>query len=252
VLRLRGDLVAAEEAYREASGFGREPQPGHALLRLAQGAADAAAAGIRRALAETPDQARRTALLPACVEIMLVADDVGEARRACSELEEITRGRQSGMLGAMAAQARGAVELVEGNPGQALRSLRRAVEDWEDLTAPYEAARARVLVSVACRELGDEDSSQLELEAARATFAALGAPDPTHLGDAARESDHGLTGRELEVLRLIAAGHANKVIAAQLVLSERTVQRHVSNILAKLRVPSRSAATAYAYEHELV
>jgi ATP/maltotriose-dependent transcriptional regulator MalT len=254
VLRVQGDPAGAEEAYREASGLGREPQPGLALLRLAQGDVDAAAATIHRALAEATDRPRRAALLPACVEVMLVSGDVHEAQRACSELEELAARHGRGMLGALAAQARGAVELVGGDPRAALQALRRAVEVWEDLAAPYESSRARVLLSIACRELGDEDAARLELDGARRVFAELGATDLARIeamGTAPADS-HGLTARELEVLRLVAAGRSNKAIAEELVLSERTVHRHVSNIFTKLRVSSRAAATAYAYEHELV
>jgi DNA-binding NarL/FixJ family response regulator len=158
------------------------------------------------------------------------------------------------MLGALAAQARGAVELVEGDPRAALQALRRAVEVWEDFEAPYEASRARVLLSMACRELGDEDAGRLELDAARRMFAELGAGDLGRIEamNRARVDSHGLTAREIEVLRLLAAGRSNKAIAAELVLSERTVHRHVSNIFAKLRVSSRAAATAHAYEHRLL
>jgi ATP/maltotriose-dependent transcriptional regulator MalT len=254
LLRVQGDLAGAETAYREASGFGREPQPGLALLRFAQGDVDAAAATIHRALAETTERPRRTALLAACVEVMLVSGDLHEAQRACRELEEIAAGHERGMLGALAAQARGAVALVDGDPRVALQALRRAVEVWEDLAAPYESSRARVLLSIACRRLGDEDAARLELDCARRVFAELGATDLARVEamDAAPAAGHGLTARELEVLRLVAAGRSNKAIAAELVLSERTVHRHVSNIFTKLRVSSRAAATAYAYEHHLV
>jgi DNA-binding NarL/FixJ family response regulator len=105
----------------------------------------------------------------------------------------------------------------------------------------------RLLVADACRALGDEDSAALDTEAAREALAALGAAEARTVNDA-----HGLTRRELEVLRLVAEGRTNKAIADALVLSERTVDRHVSNILAKLRVSSRAAATAYAYEHALL
>jgi DNA-binding CsgD family transcriptional regulator len=254
--RLLGDLAVAEEAYREASRRGREPQPGLALLRLAQGKLDTAAAAIRRALAETAEAGKRTKLLPAYVEIMLAAGDLAAARDASSELGSLAEGHAQGALGAMAAQARGAVELAEGDTGAALVSLRHAGEVWQQLGAPYEAARVRELVGLACRAVGDEDTAALELDAARANYAELGArPDLTRIGSLARATPreaHGLTERELEVLRLVAAGETNKAIAAELVLSERTVDRHVSNIFAKLGVSSRAAATAHAYEHGLL
>ena len=254
--RMLGDLGEAEEAYREASRRGREPQPGLALMRLAQGKLDAAGAAIRRALAETAEAGRRAKLLPAYVEIMLAADDLSAARDASDELGSLAEGHEQGALGAMAAQVRGAVELAEGDTTAALVSLRHAGEVWHHLEAPYEAARVRELVGLSCRALGDEDTAALELDAARAAYAELGAgPDLARMGSLAgvapREA-HGLTERELEVLRLVAAGKTNKAIAAALVLSERTVDRHVSNIFAKLRVSSRAAATASAYEHGLL
>ena len=198
----------------------------------------------------------RAGLLPAYVEVMLAVDEGDAARAASGELESIAEGHENGALGAMAAQARGAVELARGNPGAALVSLRRAGEVWHQLEAPYEAARARELVGLACRALDDEETATLELEAAGGAYAQLGAmPDVTRIGSftgGGRGLTHGLTGRELEVLSHLAAGKTNKAIATELVLSERTVDRHVSNIFAKLGVSSRTAATAYAYEHRLV
>jgi DNA-binding CsgD family transcriptional regulator len=256
VHRLRGQFDAAEEAYREASGYGLEPQPGLALLRLAQGNRDAAAAAIRRAVGETGGRLRRLRLLPAHIEIMLAVGDADEAHSACRELEELAGG-EGGMLGAIVAGARGAVELASGEAWAALVALRQAWRLWEELEVPYEAARARVLVGLACRALGDEDALALELEAARGAFQRLGAaPDRARAEalayPAAAAAGHGLTARELQVLRLVAAGETNRAIAAALVLSERTVDRHVSNIFTKIGVSSRAAATAFAYEHRLV
>jgi DNA-binding CsgD family transcriptional regulator len=257
VLRLQGEFAAAEEAYREASRFGWEPQPGLAQLRLAQGRADAAAAAILRATGEISEPLKRAGLLAACVEIMLAVDEPERARAAAGELAEIAAGYESAMLAAMVAQAEGAVELAEGDARSALVSLRRALHVWQDLEAPYEAARARMLVGLACRALGDDDTVAMELDAARGVFAELGAaPDLARLDSLAPDGTsfdtHGLTPRELEVLRLVATGATNKAIAAGLVLSERTVDRHVSNIFTKLGVSSRAAATAYAYENQLV
>ena len=252
--RMLGDFDAAEDAYREASRLGREPQPGLALLRLAQEKIGAAEAAIRRIAAETSEAGRRAGLLPAFVEIMLAVGDVDAARDACAELDAVAEGREDGVLGAMAAQARGTMELASGNTEAALGALRRAGRVWQQLGAPYEQARARMLVGRACRALGDEDAASLELEAARAAFSELGAAvDLAHLdrvtSGASGTNAHGLTDRELEVLRHLAAGVTNKEIAAELVLSVRTVDRHVSNIFVKLGVSSRAAATAYAHEH---
>ena len=251
--RLRGEHAAAEAAYRAASLHGWEPQPGLALLRLAQGRTDAAEAAIRRVAAETSVAARRARLLPAQVEIMLSAGKLEAARSACRELESMAERHDGGALPALAAHARGRVELAAGDAGAALVALRRAGELWQELEAPYEAACVRELVALACRAMGDEDTATLELEAARSAYTELGAaPDRARLAAPARGIPGGLTDRELEVLRHLAAGATNKAIAAELVLSKRTVDRHVSNIFAKLGVSSRVAATAYAYEHRLV
>ena len=253
VHRLRGEFAEAEEDYREASRLGSEPQPGLALMRLAQGNHEAAAASIRRVVGETTDPLRRAALLPAFAEIMLTAGELEEARRACSELSEICNECESEMLRAMLATTRGAVELAAGESADALVNLRTAGNAWTELEAPYEAARARMLVGCACREVGDEEAFRLELEGARAVFEELGAaPDIAAVdGLLGGRDTHGLTDRELEVLRLIAAGKSNRQIAAELVISEHTVARHVQNIFRKLGVPSRTAASAFAYEHGL-
>jgi DNA-binding CsgD family transcriptional regulator len=256
VLRRQGDFPAAEAAYREANRLGREPQPGLALLRLAQGDADVAASAIRRALAETAPSLKRSRLLPAQTEIMIAAGELDEARRAAGELNGIAAAYPSTMLGAIAAQVEGAVALAGGDARGALVMLRRAWQAWQELDAPYEAARTRVLLALACRALGDEDTAALELDAARRVFAELGAQPERARVDALVSGPGGnaggLTARELEVLRLVAAGKTNREIAATLVVSEHTVARHVQNILAKLRVSSRTAATAFAFEHQLV
>jgi ATP/maltotriose-dependent transcriptional regulator MalT len=257
LLRLRGDLEGAEETYRAASRAGWDPQPGLAQLRLAQGKVDAAAAAIRRALAERADPVSRPELLPAYVEIMLAAGETDEARYACDELEAVAGGYSSAMLDAIAAYERGAVELAAGDAPRALELLRRALDAWRMLDAPYEVARTRVLIGQACRTLDDTDACTLELEAALADFVQLGAaPDAARverlLGRQSDGAEQGLSPRELEVLRLVAAGKSNKEIAGALVISEHTVARHVQNIFGKLRVSSRAAATAFAFEHDLV
>jgi DNA-binding CsgD family transcriptional regulator len=252
--RVQGRLEEAEAAYRAASRCGYEPQPGLALLRLAQGNATGAESAIRRALDETSRPFHRVPLLAASVEIALRAGNQGAAEEASRELGEIAAAHPSEAIAAMAARAQGELALARGDARGALPPLRDAARAWQALDAPYETARTRALVGEACRALGDEDAAALEFDAARAAFRRLGAPlelveldRPTRVAD-----DHGLTARELEVLRRVAAGATNKTIAAELVLSERTVDRHVSNIFAKLRVTSRAAATAYAYEHRLV
>jgi DNA-binding CsgD family transcriptional regulator len=188
---------------------------------------------------------------------MLSVGDIEDARGASRELSNIAEGFDTGVLRAMAAHAQGAVELADGDAQAALGSLRRAFEAWRHTEAPYETARVRVLLGMACRAFGDEEGAGLELNAARAVFERLGAtPDLARIDaltkDVSPGHPHGLTPRELQVLRLVATGKTNKTIAAELFLSEKTVDRHVSNIFNKLDVPSRSAATAYAYEHKLI
>ena len=257
VHRLRGELREAESSYREANQRGYEPQPGLALLRLMEGKGDVASAAIRRVLNEASQARARAALLPAVVEIMLAVGELEEAREACRELEQISRNHRSDMLRALSAKARGALAFAEGDTHAALAALREAWAAWQDLEAPYEAASVRVLVALCCRAAGDEDTATWELEAARDAFEQLGAlPDVARVDALAatthRADAHGLSPRELQVLRLVARGATNKSIAAELVLSQRTIDRHVSNIFAKLGVSSRAAATAYAYEHDLV
>jgi DNA-binding CsgD family transcriptional regulator len=257
VLRLLGEFAGAEEAYRAANAWGWQPQPGLSLLRLAQGRTDAAAAAICRVLGETTQRLDRARLLPAYVEIMLATGDSASARSASDELAKIATDYETTVLVALAAQASGAVELAEGTPSSALLALRQACQLWQQVQAPYEVARVQMLLGLACRALGDEDSAALETAAARVAFAALRAgPDLARLDALTRspapEGFAGLTPRELEVLQLVAAGKSNRSIAADLVLSEKTVARHVSNILAKLGLPSRSAATAHAYQHGLL
>jgi DNA-binding CsgD family transcriptional regulator len=255
--RVLGESGAAEDAYQQASRWGREPQPGLALLRLAQGKTDAAAAAIGRAVAETTDRLRRVKLLPAQVEIMLAAGEVQAAQDAADELIQMAGAYSTPALRAMANHARGAVLLADGDAHAALVALRGAWQLWRELQAPYEAARVRVLVGLACRQLGDREAAAMEFDAARTVFAQLGAaPDLARVEALARSGDasnaQGLTERELQVLRLLATGKTNHAIADELVLAEKTVHRHVSNIFTKLDVSSRAAATAYAYQHHLL
>ncbi len=257
IRRLRGEFEAAEAAYRDASRFGWEPQPGLALLRLAQGRRDAAASAIRRALSETSEPLKRAGLLAASVEIMLAVGDSEEARAASRELEEISAGHEGGMLRAMVLQAQGRVDLAAGDALGALLVLRRALLLWQELQAPYEAARVRLQVALACRGMGDGDTAGLELEAARDVFERLGAASDLARVEAqtragASGETYGLTPRELQVLRLAATGASNRGIAVALVISEHTVARHMQNIFAKLGVSSRTAASSFAVSRNLL
>lgn len=257
VHRLLGETTEADEAYRTASRYGWDAQPGLALLRLMQGRIDAAVAAIGRALSEGTEPLQRTRLLPAYVEIMLAAGEVEQARQGATELSEVAERYDTPALQAHAAHTRGAVQLAAGNPGAALAALRRAWRLWCDLDVPYEAARIRVLVGLACRELGDDDTAAMELDAARHALQRLGALPELARVEAlghrrTRTQVGGLTARELEVLRLVAAGRRNQEIASELFLSEKTVARHLSNIFGKLGVSSRTAAAAYAFDHHLV
>jgi DNA-binding CsgD family transcriptional regulator len=257
--RVAGELDAAEEAYETASRLGRVPQPGLALLRLAQGEVGQAVASLRRSLAESSAAYRRAGLLPAYLEVLLAAGDVDEATRACDELAALADAWEASALDATVAVGRGAVALAAGEAREALPHLRRAWKAWQTLDAPYEAARTRVLLARACAALGDEDGARLERTAARVEFERLGAAGdvarleadtaapPSHSG----RPDHGLTPREREVLAQLATGRTNRAIAEALFISEKTVARHVANLFGKLGVSSRAAATAWAYEHDL-
>jgi DNA-binding CsgD family transcriptional regulator len=255
-LRMLGELDAAEGAYRTADRLGRDPQPGLALLRLAQGQPAAAAAALQRALAERRDPLQRARLLPALCEILLELGDAEASLHTCAELEEIARRIPADALTTMAARVRGAALLAAGQAPDALPLLRTALRSWQELGAPYEAARVRLLLAEACRAVGDDEGAALELDEARAAFTTLGAAVEVARIDARRAVGAsplpgGLTAREAQVLALIATGRSNRAAAAHLGISEKTIARHLSNIYGKLGISSRAAATAYAYEHDL-
>ncbi len=255
VLRLRGESAAAEDAYAGAADRGYEPQPGLSLLWAATGRSRAARGAVRRLLGETTGPVQRSRLLPAAVEVLLVCGDLSGARDLVDELDGLAAGFGCAGLLAAAAGAHGEVELAGGDPAGSLPYLRKASAAWAGLGCPYEAARARAHVGRALAALGDHASSRVELSTSRRVLASLGA------GPALAEVDRllapdvlpgGLTAREAEVLGLVATGRSNAQIAASLVLSEKTVARHLSNIFTKLDVGSRTAAAAFAFEHDLV
>ena len=251
VLRRRGDLAGAERAFVRAQQLGWDPQPGMALLRLAQGRVEAAAAALRSALAShTVDRFGRARLLAAQVEVSIAAGALDDARDAARELAAIADGLSSAAVQATASMAQGALHLAESEPAAALEELRRGLGGWRALALPYEQAKARLLIGVTRRMLGDEESGRIEIDAARAGFERLGAAaDARHavtLVQQRRASPRVLTDREVEVLRLVASGNSNLDIAGALQISEHTVARHVQNILAKLGVSTRAAATSHA------
>lgn len=250
--RLRGEYDAAETAYRAALAHGKDPQPGLALMRLGQGRTESAMLALRRALEEPGAPQLRTRLWPALLEVALATGDLPCATEASARLDEAAAAADAGYLRAAAAAARGRLALRTGAPQDALGALRSALEGFRATGSPYDVARCRVVVADACDALGDHETARLERDAARTTFLALGAqPDLDLLDNVTRSGRHGLTVREAEVLRLLAAGATNRGIADQLVLSEKTVARHLANIFTKLDVSNRAAATAWAHQHGL-
>jgi DNA-binding CsgD family transcriptional regulator len=258
VHRLRGDHELAEERYRDAGQCGWDPQPGLALLRIAQGRAEPAVQALRRALLTAHDPIMRARLLPAMIEASLASSKLEDARAASRELDAIAAKFGTPVMAALAGRVRGAVELAEGDAASASVTLREAFAVLQQLGAPYWAALVRMQLACAYQVLGDEEGALFEIDAARSCFEQLGAKtelaaiDALKAGAQAGPAAHGLSPRELEVLRLVASGKTNKLIAVELCLSEKTVDRHVSNILCKLNVPSRAAATAFAYENRLI
>lgn len=255
--RLRGDFREAEAAYLAASDHGRTPQPGLSSLRLMQGDVEAAGSAVRRLLGERTDRVTRANLLGAGVEIMLAADDGDLAEQAAAELNTIAQEVGAPLLSAMAAHADAALALYRGKADAALEAARRAASLWAQLEAPYERARSQTITALACFDLGDRDTAQFEAHAARQAFKRLGArPDLDRLDSLLAPRDTAgpgtLTDRQQEVLRLVAAGKSNRQIGDSLYISEHTVRRHLQNIFNRIGVASRAAATAYAYEHDLI
>jgi ATP/maltotriose-dependent transcriptional regulator MalT len=254
VLRILGDLDAADEAYEKSRECGYEPQPGLVLLWLARGRTTSAVLAMQRLLAEPRHTVGRSRLLPAAVEVLVAAGELDRAEELSGELADIAADFSIPALTAMARYAAGSVAAARQDHGRAIAELRHAASGWTDLDAPYEAARCGMLTGRALRALGDEESAVAEFRSAQRVFADLGAaPAEQAVAAMLRPSPPGgLTAREAEVLRLVAAGLSNPDIAAALVLSEKTVARHLSNIFAKLGVHSRTAAAAYAFDRHLV
>ena len=254
--RLLGDFPEAEAAYRAAAFAGGPTQPGLALLRLSLGDVPAAAAGIRRSLGESVGPSARVELLPSAVTVLLAAKAAGEAAAAAAELGSLAEHFASDSVRAAHAQALGELALADDEWPKALPGLRRAAGLWRELDVPYETARCSVLLATAYRGVGDDEAADLELEAARQVFTRLGArPDRLVIEGMLHHGvplQHGLSPREIQVLRLIVQGLTNRAIGAELFLSERTVQRHVSNIFDKLGVNSRIQAATHAIDHGII
>lgn len=250
--RLRGEYPAAEAAYREALSRGKDPQPGLALMRLAQGRPDSAMLALRRATDEPRPRQTLTRLWRALVDVALAAGDLACASDASARLDEVAALSDATFLRASAAMGRGKVALKAGRPQDALGSLRSALEGFSATGSPYDVAQCQVVIAAACEALGDRETARLEREAARATFTLLRArPDLDALDGASVAERHGLTPREVEILRILARGKTNRGIADELVVSEKTVARHVANVFAKLGVSNRAAATAWAHQRGL-
>lgn len=264
--RLRGDLAGATSAYERAAAVGHDPHPGLALLWLAQGRTDDARGAIVRIVEdadlfpgvvnEVHAPRSRAEVLAAAVEILLAVGDLAAAESAADELGHLAAMLDTRLVTAVAARAQGAVLLAAGEPAAAMAVLVRARACWSELEAPYEVARTRVLLARALDELGDGGTAIIERRGAAEVFDALGAARDLEgldaLGAPPADASAGLTAREVEIVRLVAAGRTNHEIADELVISPKTVARHLHNVFTKLDLPNRSSATAWAYEHGIV
>ena len=251
--RMRGNLADAQAEYEIAAALGRVPEPGFSLLLLAAGRLDDAGSSIRRSLAEQDDPFRRARLLAAQAEIACARSDHETAEVATAELERIAERYASPGFRAWAATSRAAVLLRSADPGNAVTPLRAALAAYREMGASYDAAAARAMLGEALRATGDVASAEAETAAAQASFLAMGAAPPADwvvaLSDPAAESPPGgLTTRETEVVRAVAEGLSNRDVAARLVISEKTVARHLANVFAKLGVSSRTAAAAWVHQ----
>jgi DNA-binding CsgD family transcriptional regulator len=257
LLRLLGNFEHAEYCYNEAAKWGRNPQPGLALLRLMQGHKNLAETSISNTLSETKDKKKRSELLPAVVSIMIAVDQTDKAVEATNELKRIANSFEAPYLYGISSFCQGIVCLSQNSAQVALKHLQSALKIWNSLHLPYESARTRVLKGLVYRKLNDIDSANVHFAAARWTFEQLKAkPDLERINQILIKTKHhdtkGLTLRELQVLRRLASGKTNKKIAAELFISERTVDRHVSNIFNKLAVSSRVEATAFAIKNKIL
>lgn len=255
IRRRLGDLDGAGVAFVNADRLCAQPRAGLALLRLAQGSVDVATSIINDALEGAGwNRLARAKVLPARAQIAIAAGDLGAAIAAVDELETIADDFASDGLQAAATSARGRVQVAQGDPA-ACATLRNAVARWTDLGVPYEIATARTLLGQACRHGDDATGAAAAFDAARQLFDNLGVSLDARASQTLPNQSPlpaGLTAREAEVLRLVAAGHTNKEVASVLFLSDKTIARHLSNIFTKAGVSTRAAATAFAFEHDMI
>jgi len=251
ICRRLGELDRAQEAFERAQELCGGPCGGLALLRLAQGRVDAALSVITACLRGcSSSRLARAELLPVLVHVAIAAGDLSAAGDAFAELDEIAAAFALPSLGASVLSTQGRLELARGDAATACDTLQQAADRWQALEVPYEVATARTLLGQARRETGDERGAVASFTSATRLFGQIGASLPA---DGTRNPPPaGLTDREVEVLRLVAAGMSNNDIANRLYLSVKTVSRHLSNIFTKIGVSSRAAATAFAFEHDLV
>lgn len=256
ICRRLGELDRAEAAFTTAQELSGSPCAALALLRLAQGRVTAAATIIAGCMERTTAAPGRVVLLPNFVQIAVAAGDLDRASEAVDELAGLLEKFDHPGAQASLEVARGRVQLATGDPLGARASFESALARWRSLDVPYEAATTGTLLGQALRECGDDEAAAAAFAAAAARFDQIGARmlDDSSAGGthASRPLPAGLTEREVEVLRLVATGLTNNEIAATLFLSVKTVSRHLSNIFTKIDVTTRTAATAFAFEHGLV
>lgn len=254
ICRRLGELDRAEDAFGTAQDLSGQTCEGLALLRLAQGRTAQALTIATGCLRDTTNRLARAAVLPILIHVAVAANELEAARDALAELEDIAAAFDTTVLQGTVLSARGRVALANGDPAAAGAALRDALDRWQALGIPYEVATTRTMLGLALRDLGDESGAAAAFAAAAALFDEIGARLDARLaaGDHVPALPNGLTQREAEVLRLIAAGMTNNEIASSLYLSTKTVSRHLSNIFTKVGVTSRAAATAYAFEHGLI
>ena len=248
VRRLRGNAEGALAAFARARALGKDPQPGEALLRCAQGDGDRAWTDLRVALAGE-DLSGRMRLLHGAVDVALARGSVEEAERHCAEMESGAEAFGTPGFRAWAAHARGAILVQQGQHPDALASLEAALREYRTQQSRYETAQVYEWMAVAHRGLGDEELAAADTATAENIYAQLGV-EPAHVCGATTPG--GLTRREIEILAHIASGATNKQVAEQICISEKTVGRHLANIYAKLGVSSRTAAVTWAYANNVI